>query len=237
MYKRPFFSVETGTFGERQGIRSFPFAEPREEKMPTGPLYREITVVEETVQILADPERHGVSTTALFKLLNASTQVSNNHSVHSKMIDLPNLISLGQLLAEQRNLVYEDPQQALSIAQFVYSTLSTHVYINHVDTNNVNDTSGIGEVVNTNSNWLYSPDLRLAIKNVLVLFVSFMNRYIEPMSTASGSEMSALKTTITNLIMLFNISIISKLHNLFRSINPDLKLQYDAINDLFIENV
>lgn len=203
-------------------------------KMMSVTLTREIAIIEETVQLLAAPEKFGVSTKTLFELLNASAMsaTASASGVYSKTVDFPNLVALGQLLAEQRNLVYEDPEQAMPIAQFVYNTLSTHVYIN-------NRTSAVPNS-ETHS---YAPDLRLVVKNVLVLFVSFLNRYIEPVGenvAMNGSrghgdrrgDADELESVVENLVMLFNVSILSKLHELFRKINPELKLKYDAVNGL-----
>lgn len=193
--------------------------------MLSATLTKEIAIIEETVQLLAAPEKFGISTKKLFEVLNASSESANTSrsGVYAKTVDFPNLVALGQLLAEQRNLVYEDPEQSLPIAQFVYNTLSTHVYINN--------RSAVG--VNAEG---YSPDLRLVIKNVLVLFVSFLNRYIEPMGENIGvlhnGDSDELESVVQNLVMLFNVSVLSKLHELFRKINPEVKLKYDAVNGL-----
>ncbi|GAV29566.1 hypothetical protein PMKS-003067 [Pichia membranifaciens] len=80
----------------------------------------------------------------------------------------------------------------------------------------------------------YFPDLRLVLKNVLILFISFFKRYDELTSNISplGNLEQELIKNLKDLMLLLNVSILNKLIEIFKMLNPSLKLK--AEHDMYI---
>ena len=80
----------------------------------------------------------------------------------------------------------------------------------------------------------YFPDLRLVLKNVLILFISFFKRYDELVIKVVplGSLEQELMRNLKDLMLLLNVSILNKLIEIFKMLNPNIKLK--AEQDIFI---
>ncbi|ODQ44798.1 hypothetical protein PICMEDRAFT_74493 [Pichia membranifaciens NRRL Y-2026] len=80
----------------------------------------------------------------------------------------------------------------------------------------------------------YFPDLRLVLKNVLILFISFFKRYDELAIKVVplGSLEQELMRNLKDLMLLLNVSILNKLIEIFKMLNPNIKLK--AEQDIFI---
>lgn len=79
----------------------------------------------------------------------------------------------------------------------------------------------------------YFPDLRLVLKNVLILFISFFKRYdelISQVTTLSNLENELIKS-LRDLMLLLNVSILNKLVEIFKMLNPNINLKTE--NDIF----
>lgn len=219
------------------------------------------------------------SSSMLDNIINGPKMVdphsSGTRTLSTKMVDFQNLVTLGQLLADKRNVIRSRSnnssiEAAEKTVQTVYKTLSTHVYINHVknpattaaataaaaasnrgehsswwnmkypnkspkatlDPRSVqHDTPDSADVyIASNTNPLeshdYFPDLRLVLKNVLVLFISFFKRYEELIAhkLATSHDADDLIRALKDLMLLFNISILNKLVEIFKMLNPNLSL-------------
>ena len=80
----------------------------------------------------------------------------------------------------------------------------------------------------------YFPDLRLVLKNVLILFISFFKRYDELISNIGplGNLEQELIKNLKDLMLLLNVSILNKLIEIFKMLNPSLNLK--AEQDMYI---
>lgn len=73
----------------------------------------------------------------------------------------------------------------------------------------------------------YFPDLRLVLKNVLILFISFFKRYDElilSVPSITTPEIELIKS-LKDLMLLLNVSILHKLVEIFKMLNPTLSLR------------
>lgn len=270
------------------------------ESSKTTFIKKEIKIIEEIVNILSKPTKYDILENGMFIVFNSSSSMleniingpkltnANNSEISTKMIDFQNLVSLGQLLADKRNIVKTNGSsfnQSINTIKIVQETLSSHVYINHVITpasiaavsaataaasssspvsstttsassdrqlhswwniiNTANkpirtlDPKGTKETTNmiiSSTNPLeshdYFPDLRLVLKNVLVLFISFFKRYEELLNGITDNDnVATLIKTLRDLLILLNVSILNKLVEIFKMLNPNLKL--NTQNDIY----
>ncbi|GMM47391.1 hypothetical protein DAPK24_039660 [Pichia kluyveri] len=241
---------------------------------------KEITIIEEIINILAKPNKYGISDKEMFTVLNSSSSMLDNiingpklsespsNNVSTKMIDFKNLVALGQLLADKRNIIntssstnpnknVDDMNNAVRVLKTIYQTLSTNVYINHVKTPSVSAAVSASAAASgsTSTSWWninkanlqltnstdgsiisstnplesvdYFPDLRLVLKNVLVLFISFLKRYqdlINSIKELSENDKSLI-VALRDLMLLLNVSILNKLVEIFKMLNPKLSLK------------
>ena len=259
----------------------------------TAFITKEINVIEEIVNILIKPAKYEISEKDMFTVFNSSSSMlegiingpalfgmdgnEGDGKVSTKMVDFQNLVSLGQILADKRNVIKTTPGaagNAVTILKGIYQTLSTHVYINHVKTpaataavlaaaaassslpdgqhswwNMVQRTKPLISTLDPRSKKLvesrgssessitsstnplesadYFPDLRLVLKNVLVLFISFFKRYEELINNIEKlrDEDRDIIKSLRDLMLLLNISILNKLVEIFKMLNPKLSLK------------
>lgn len=183
-------------------------------------LSKECTVLEDIVHVLARPEEHGLDSNQLFSLLNTSI---SKPGVSTKMVDFQNLVGLGQQLADTRNVSNgNDNESYIEVIGDLHNTIATHVYINHISLNNSYDNTSIKS--NPYESKDYFPDLRLVIKNVLVLLISFLKRYKQQCEQTQELQVELLDS-LKQLILLINVSIITKLFNLFTACNPEFHIK------------
>lgn len=264
----------------------------QENKTRTAFISKEISVIEEIVNVLLKPTKYEISEKDMFTVFNSSSSmlesIINGPSllepenteidgkVSTKMVDFQNLVSLGQILADKRNVIKTTPDattDAVINIKGIYKTLSTHVYINHVkmpaataavmaaaaasssspdgplswwnviqrskpiatsldprskklvESREGSDTS-IASSTNPLESADYFPDLRLVLKNVLLLFISFFKRYeelIKNIKTLKEEDRELIKS-LRDLMLLLNISILNKLVEIFKMLNPKIAL-------------
>jgi hypothetical protein len=255
-------------------------------------LKKEIKIIEELVNVLCKPAKYEILEKGMFTVFNSSSSmlenivngpqivgndINKNKEVSTKMIDFQNLVALGQLLADKRNIIQTNDitdssiDQSIAIIKIFYDTLSSHVYINHVitpastaavsaatasseksqhswwnmvipnkpiktlDPKSSGTEKQLHAVKSTNplESHDYFPDLRLVLKNVLVLFISFLKRYDELLNNIpilSKKEIELVKA-LRDLMLLLNVSILNKLVEIFKMLNPNLKLKTE--NDIY----
>lgn len=103
-------------------------------------------------------------------------------------------------------------------------------------TNSVNDSSDNNSVTSSTNpleSHDYFPDLRLVLKNVLILFISFFKRYDELITSVPsvGKLENELMKSLKDLMLLLNVSILNKLVEIFKMLNPRISLKTE--NDIF----
>ncbi|ODV83842.1 hypothetical protein CANARDRAFT_24549 [[Candida] arabinofermentans NRRL YB-2248] len=150
----------------------------------------------------------------------------NPGDISIKMIDFHHFADLG----------YQLSTPSLSVMS-VIRMLSSNVYIN-----NFNDGGNLGSLLEsmnsgsdaatttmtTNSTGgdagiYYLPDLRLVIKNVLILLINYLKKQE---SSAVGTPEEPM---LFNLIFLLNVSIVHKLLKIFRILNSKMKFKSEVI--------
>lgn len=293
----PTTTVTSSTSSKRIQEKSASTDTSNSIKIPsTEFLKKEIGILEEIVNILSKPSKYGISNKDIFTVFNSSSSMldnivngprltslsashsNNGQSISIKMVDLQNLVALGQQLADKRKIIKIGSPTAvddsLLTVNSIYKILSTHVYINHVKTpsstaavtaaaassnenqsswwnmihsskpitktldpktnngNEINKSLDINQnPIVTSTNPLeshdYFPDLRLVLKNVLILFISFFKRYDElilNVPSISKTEIELIKS-LRDLMFLLNVSILHKLVEIFKMLNPTLTLR------------
>lgn len=103
----------------------------------------------------------------------------------------------------------------------------------HTDSSCDSDHNSIASSTNPLESHDYFPDLRLVLKNVLILFISFFKRYDELTSTVTALSNPRLELikSLRDLMLLLNVSILNKLVEIFKMLNPTLSLK--AEQDIF----
>lgn len=95
------------------------------------------------------------------------------------------------------------------------------------------DSQNISSSTNPLESHDYFPDLRLVLKNVLILFINFFKRYeelIERRTTLGTSERELIKI-LRDLMLLLNVSVLNKLVEIFKMLNPNISLNVE--NDIY----
>lgn len=184
-------------------------------------VHQETKVLDEVIGILVKPDKYGVPKEELFEYLNKFTEPDQDESdplekdrqVSTKMVDFQKFLELGRVLASEDLIPSEKLLQ----------TLSTNVYINHLQTTTEFAAPQSFEAPSISP--YYMPDLRLPIKNVLLLFINYFKKQETKIAAGGGEGLD----TMHNLMLLLNVSIVNKLVNIFRAINPRCKLKYESL--------
>lgn len=196
-------------------------------------VHKEVKILNEVIDVLLKPSKYGIADEQLFTYLNKFTTsesadpASKNQKISTKMINFPKILDLGGLLASK------DAAPFVELKKF----LSTNVYINHLP-----NSAGISaDETGTNSpSTYYMPDLRLPIKNVIILFINYFKKQEtaltsqKPLSDKKDGDAkpSAYQTScqeMKSVMLLLNVSIINKLVQIFKTLNPKFALKNEAL--------
>lgn len=195
-------------------------------------VHREVRILNEVIDVLLKPSKYGISDDELFTYLNkfTTTQSDNPESgdqkISTQLINFTRMLDLGRLLALKDAVPFADLQKLLS----------TNVYINHLP-----DTSGFSgkESGESSTSTYYMPDLRLPIKNVIILFINYFKKQEAALSSqkpqveqSQGAAPSIYDTSckeMRSVMLLLNVSIINKLVKIFKTLNPKFILKSEAL--------
>lgn len=193
-------------------------------------VHQEVRILDEVIEVLMKPTKYGISSDDLFKYLNSynindESTGSHKQQISTKMIDFKKFLDLGRLLASKNAAPFAALQE----------NLSTNVYINHL----TNTPDFATKTIDASSTCTYyMPDLRLPIKNVLILFINYFKKHETDLSEKESvdgvahQETSTYKESCDNmrsLMLLLNVSIINKLVNIFKTLNPEMKLKNESL--------
>lgn len=195
-------------------------------------VHREVRILNEVIDVLLKPSKYGISDDELFTYLNKFTTSqsdkpeSRDQKISTQLINFTRILDLGRLLALKDTAPFADLQKLLS----------TNVYINHLP-----DTSGFSgkETGKSSTSTYYMPDLRLPIKNVIILFINYFKKQEVALSSqkpqveqSQGAAPSIYDTSckeMRSVMLLLNVSIINKLVKIFKTLNPKFILKSEAL--------
>lgn len=195
-------------------------------------VHREVRILNEVIDVLLKPSKYGISDDELFTYLNKFTTSqsdnpeSGDQKISTQLINFTRILDLGRLLALRDTAPFADLQKLLS----------TNVYINHLP-----DTSEFSgkETGESSTSTYYMPDLRLPIKNVIILFINYFKKQEVALSSqkpqverSKGTAPSIYDTSckeMRSVMLLLNVSIINKLVKIFKTLNPKFILKSEAL--------
>ncbi|QPG75815.1 hypothetical protein FOA43_003177 [Brettanomyces nanus] len=180
------------------------------------------------VDVLLKPSKYGISNDELFEYLNKcmingengedqQAQKESEQDISTKMVDFRKLIELGRILASKD----------VASLDSLYRCLSTNVYINHLQTTAEFATRSFDSPTRCP---YYMPDLRLPIKNVLILFINYFKKLESHLTIQQTTdEYTSLCENMRNLMLLLNVSMLNKLVAIFKTLNPEIRLKNEAL--------
>ncbi|GMM32099.1 hypothetical protein DAMA08_048440 [Martiniozyma asiatica (nom. inval.)] len=140
----------------------------------------EIEMLNNIIELLVAPEQNGIDSYQLLHTLNSTMG-------NVPTINLPAFEQLCEQLARHESVTN------------IIRHLSSHVFVNGTDLLNLS-------VVEQG----YVPDLRLIIKNTLVLFLSYVKGWST--TTTTGQQ--------EDVLMLFNVAVFQKVQGLLQALMP-----------------